>query len=130
MVEQLKRQKDQKEREENEKKRRQQEKASKQKKPTQKTKRVKVSETRPQPVVSSSDDDDNVSIHDSSDDCSVDMDGGGDFGITLPLAEPTNDDWIGVKVEMQQVGYQEGGESRSPLLKYILAEYNLLTVVA
>ena len=49
-------------------------------------------------IASSTDEEDVLSIHDSSDD-SIDLDDGGEFGIKLPLQEPSINSWVGVKVE-------------------------------
>lgn len=120
MVEQFKRQKEEKELQENEKKRTT-EKASRprpKKSTTSKAKTGKASKplpNRPRPMpsrASSSEDDSvvNMSLHDDSSNdssISVDVDGGGEFGIKLPLAEQAKDDWVVVKVEKQQVSGRE-----------------------
>ena len=49
-------------------------------------------------IASSTDEEDVLSIHDSSDD-SINLDDGGEFGIKLPLQEPSRNSWVGVKVE-------------------------------
>lgn len=111
MVEELQRQRNEKQsQEEEEKQRKLAEKQSKQKKST--GPKRKVPSTRPKKICAppaTEDTDSNSSdelaieeiVNNSSDD-SIDIDDGGDFGIKLPLEDPQQYSWVGVKVDKVQ----------------------------
>lgn len=101
MVDQLLRQKEDKDKKEEEKKKRKCERTKKSTTKAKKTKTASNAGKTPDPVPVLSSEDEHISLHDSSDSTLI-LDDGGEFGIQLPLAEPVNDSWIGVKVEKEE----------------------------
>lgn len=70
-------------------------------------------------VETSSNEEEANSVHDTSDE-SLNLDDGGDFGIKLPLEEPVDNSWVGVKIERVQAS--TSGRQQTPSFEVFIGK--------